>query len=159
MRTNRFDGMLYVAAGVFVVALLFAVMAGVVSRGLGNPYTWTEEVSGFLMVWLVCLGWMIATRRNAHIRIRFFQDKLPGRSFRVSEGIIQLSIAMLGTVVAWQSIHLIQVNSDIEAVTLPISTAWMYVPLLPAGVVTCAQALTDLYKQVRGVPATGMQTP
>lgn len=153
MKTTRFDGLLYAVAGVFVVALLLAVMAGVVSRGLGNPYAWTEEVSGFLMVWLVCLGWMIATRRNAHIRIRFFQDMLPGMSRRISEVIIQLSVALLGAVVAWQSIHLIQVNSDIEAISLPISTAWMYVPLLPAGIVTFVQAVTDLYWQVRGVSA------
>ena len=153
MKTTRFDGLLYAVAGVFVVALLFAVMAGVVSRGLGEPYTWTEEISGFLMVWLVCLGWMIATRRNAHIRIRFFQDMLPGMSRRISEVIIQLSVALLGAVVAWQSIHLIQVNSDIEAISLPISTAWMYVPLLPAGIVTFVQAVTDLYWQVRGVSA------
>ncbi len=159
MKAARFDSLLYAAAGLFVVALLFAVMAGVVSRGLGSPYTWTEEVSGFLMVWLVCLGWMIATRRNAHIRIRFFQDKLSGLSGRMLEGVIQLCIALLGAVVAWQSIHLIQVNSDIEAVTLPISTAWMYVPMLPAGAVTCIQALTDFYKQVRGFAAVEMEAP
>jgi len=153
VKTTRFDGLLYAVAGVFVVALLFAVMAGVVSRGLGEPYTWTEEISGFLMVWLVCLGWMIATRRNAHIRIRFFQDMLPGLFRRISEVIIQLSMALLGAVVAWQSIHLIQVNHDIEAISLPISTAWMYVPLLPAGIVTFGQAVTDLYRQVRGASA------
>jgi len=154
VKTTLFDGLLVGVAGVFVVALLFAVMAGVVSRGLGNPYAWTEEVSGFLMVWLVCLGWMIATRRNAHIRIRFFQHLLPGRSRRISEVIIQLSVALLGAVVAWQSLHLIQVNSDIEAISLPIATAWMYVPLLPAGIMTFGQAVTDLYRQVRGASAT-----
>ena len=67
------DRALHVAAAALLVVLLATVMAGVISRGVGHPLSWTDEGAGFLMVWLACLGWMIATRRGAHIRIRFFQ--------------------------------------------------------------------------------------
>ena len=39
-----------------------------------------------------------------------------------------------------------QVNADIEAMSLPVSVAWMYAPLLPAGLVTLLQALADMRK-------------
>jgi TRAP-type C4-dicarboxylate transport system permease small subunit len=144
------DRLLQAVAGALVVALLATVTAGVVSRALNHPLSWTDEASGFLMVWLACLGWMIATRHGAHIRIRVFQDKLPLGTWRVIECAILLAVALLGAVVAWNSVHLIRTNADIEALALPLSTAWMYVPLLPAGLVTVGQALVDLWQVLRG---------
>jgi TRAP-type C4-dicarboxylate transport system permease small subunit len=143
--------LLQCAAGALVVSLLSTVTAGVVSRALNHPLSWTDEASGYLMVWLACLGWMIATRQQAHIRIRFLQDKLPDQPWRWTEAAIQIGLAVFGAVIAWYSIHLIRTNSDIEAMALPVSVAWMYVPLLPAGLMTLAQALVELLTQLRGV--------
>jgi TRAP-type transport system small permease protein len=147
------DRLLQAAAGTLVVALLATVMAGVVSRALNRPFAWTDEASGYLMVWLACLGWMIATRHGAHIRISVFQDKLPRSAWRASEVAILLAVALLGAVIAWFSVHLIRTNADIEAMALPISAAWLYVPMLPAGIVTLAQALADLRHVHRGAQA------
>jgi TRAP-type C4-dicarboxylate transport system permease small subunit len=143
------DRLLQAVAGALVVVLLATVTAGVVSRALNHPLSWTDEASGFLMVWLACLGWMIATRHGAHIRIRVFQDMLRGGPWRATEVAILLAVALLGGVIAWYSIGLIRRNADIEALALPISTAWLYVPLLPAGLVTFAQALADLVVVLR----------
>jgi TRAP-type transport system small permease protein len=139
------DRALHVFAGALLVALLATVTAGIVSRGLNRPFSWTDELSGFLMVWLACFGWMIATRRNGHIRIRFFQDLLPAGAHRGLEVLLQIATAFFGAIVAWKSIHLIGTNSDVEAVTIPIATAWVYAPLLPAGLLTLAQALADIW--------------
>ena len=38
----------------------------------------------------------------------------------------------------------------IGSLALPISAAWLYMPLLPAGVVTLLQALADLVVVLRG---------
>jgi len=144
------DRLLMAVAGLVVVVLLGTVTAGVVSRALNHPLSWTDEASGFLMVWLACLGWMLATRHGAHIRIRVFQDKLPRTPWRATEVAILMAAALLGAVVAWYSVHLIRTNADIESLALPISAAWLYVPLLPAGVVTLLQALADLVVVLRG---------
>jgi TRAP-type C4-dicarboxylate transport system permease small subunit len=133
-----------------VVVLLCVVTAGIVSRAVGHPLSWTDEGSCFLMIWLACLGWMIATRRNAHIRIRFFQDKLAAQPWRWTESVIQIGMAVFGGVIAWYSVHLVHTNADIEALALPLSNAWMYAPLFPAGLLTLLQALADLARQVKG---------
>lgn len=152
------DTLLKLAAGALVVVLLGTVMAGVVSRALNHPLSWTDEASGFLMVWLACLGWMIATRQQAHIRIRVFQDLLPAAPWRVTEGAIQVGMLVLGATIAWFSIHLVRTNADIEALALPISTAWMYAPMLPAGLMTLVQAAVELWLQFtrHGGPVTEM---
>lgn len=158
---RRLDLLLQVAAAALVVVLLCTVTAGVVFRGINHPLSWTDEISGFLMVWLACLGWMIATRRGSHIRIRLLQDRLPASVWRTSEVATQLAVAVIGAVVAWKSIHLVQVNADIEAVSLPISTAWMYAPLLPAGLVTLGQALCDIWtaRRPQAAAATEVTSP
>ena len=144
-RLARFlDRTLAVIAGALTVALLATVTAGIVSRGFNRPFVWTDEASGYLMVWLACAGWMIATRRGSHIRIRVFQDMPPPTAWRGMETLIQIAMVVLGAVIAWKGIHLVQVNSDVEAVTLPIPTALLYVPLLPAGLLTMVQALVEL---------------
>ena len=139
------DRSLQVFTGFLVAVLLCVVTAGIIFRAFNEPLSWTDEICGFLMVWLACLGWMIATRHNAHIRIRLLLDKLPGKAWRGTEVVIQVAVAVVGAVVAWKSIHLVQVNSDIEAMSVPISVAWMYAPLLPAGVLTTVQALADMF--------------
>jgi TRAP-type transport system small permease protein len=144
--TRHLDRALAIIAGALTVALLATVTGGIVSRAMNRPFVWTDEASGYLMVWLACCGWMIATRRGTHIRIAVFQDKLPRPAWRSVETLLQLAMAVLGAVIAWKSIHLIQVNSDVEAVTLPVPTALLYVPLLPAGLLTLAQAVAELVR-------------
>ena len=149
-----FDTFLKAFTAMLVVVLLGTVTAGIVFRALNHPLSWTDEISGFLMVWLACLGWMIATRHGTHIRIRLLQDMFPPAAWRGSELLMQLAVAVIGAVIAWKSVHLMRVNSDIEAMSLPVSVAWMYAPLLPAGLVTLLQALADM-KKPRPVPNGG----
>jgi TRAP-type C4-dicarboxylate transport system permease small subunit len=156
---RRLDALLKILAAALVVVLLGTVTAGVVFRAINHPLSWTDEISGFLMVWLACLGWMIATRHGSHIRIRLLQDRLPAGAWRATEVLIQLVVATIGAVVAYKSIHLVQVNADIEAVSLPVSTAWMYVPLIPAGALTVVQALADLWTARRPDASANVLTP
>ena len=124
--------------------LLLVVMAGVVCRAIGQPLSWTDEASGYLMVWSACFGWMAASRKGTHIKIRFFSDHLP-RLVRLCVGIlIELSLLLLGMVLIFKSLHLVIVNWDVEATSLPISSALLYLPLLPAGLMMFVQALLDV---------------
>jgi TRAP-type C4-dicarboxylate transport system permease small subunit len=131
-----------------LVALLVVVTLGIVGRAIGAPFAWTEELSGYLMVWLACLGTVLATRNQAHIRIRVLIDMLPVRGWRVSEAVTLAMVALIGGVLAVKGVELVVKNSDIEAVTLPVSTAWMYAPLVPTGLVIVGQAVVDLIVRV-----------
>ncbi len=137
-------------AKLFVVALLATVLAGVFWRSFGHPLSWTDEASGYLMVWTACLGWIMATRRHAHIHIRFFQDHMPRSMREPCQLLIELMVIVFGCFVASKSVHLVMVNSDIEATSMPISAAWLYAPLLPAGLVTAGQALVDFGRRWNG---------
>ena len=143
------DRTLQALAYLVVLALLLTVSAGVVTRTAGWPLIWTDEAARFLMVWLAALGWMLACRARAHVRIRFFQDKLPPRAGRVLEVAIQLALVLFGVVVAYQSVGLVQRNAELQATTIELSMAWMYAPLVPAGLLMAAQAVSELLEQAR----------
>lgn len=127
-----------------VIALLGVVTTGIVTRAFGTPQVWTDEAAGYLMAWLSMFGWMVATRRAAHIRIRYFNDKLPDTTRRMLETCFLLIAAGVGIIIVVQGMHLVSASSDVDAITLPVSTAWLYLPLIPAGAVTFAQAMAEL---------------
>lgn len=132
-----------VASCVLAAALLGCVSLGVVTRSLGEPLIWTDEFSRFLMVWLAVFGWIVASRKRIHVRIRFFQDRLPARAHKAVELAIQLAVALFGALTCVFSVGLVAKNRDLEATTLPISMAWMYVPMMLAGLVTAVQGARE----------------
>ena|SRR5690242_15680877 len=146
---SLFDRATAIVACALVVALLVCVSLGVVTREAGSPLIWTDELARFLMVWLAVFGWVLATRKRQHVRIRYFQDLLPARAHRAAEIVIQLALALFGALVAFYGVGLVVKNHDLEATTLPISMSWMYAPLVLAGIVTAWQGMAELAAAVK----------
>lgn len=144
-----FDRTMEGVAAILLVALLVAVTLGIVTRAFGEPLIWTDEVSRFLMLWVAVVGWILASRKRAHIRIRFFHDLLPPRLWRLAEIVMQAAMTLFGALVAWYSVHLVTVNFDLEATTVPISISWLYVPMVFAGLVTALQGFSELVESIR----------
>jgi TRAP-type C4-dicarboxylate transport system permease small subunit len=138
----------FVACGL-VIALLVCVALGVVTRAAGEPLIWTDELSRFLMVWLAVFGWVLASRKRIHVRIRFFQDRLPKPAHRLVEIVIQAAMALFGALVTIYSVGLIGKNYDLEATSLPISMSWLYAPLVLGGAVTAVQGVIELVETLR----------
>src|SRR3954447_25783543 len=122
--TGAFDRAAAVVCCALVVALLTCVSLGVVTRGVGEPLIWTDELSRFLMVWLAVFGWILASRKRIHVRIRFFQDLLPASSHRGAEFAIQLALLVFGALICWYSVGLVIKNHDLEATSMPLSMSW-----------------------------------
>ncbi len=133
-------------AVVVMLSLLATIVAGVVTRMFNRPLVWTDELAQYLLVWLGFLGWIIGTRRQSHIRIVTFIDRMP-RALRIAfEIAAQLGIVILAAIMIWNAGPLIRRNIDVEAVTLPFPTAMLYILLPVAGVILTAQALFEIYK-------------
>jgi len=136
-------------AGTSAALLAIVVLVGVISRAFGDPYAWTDELSRLLMVWVAMFGWMLASRRHAHIRIRFFHDLLPPTGWAVAEVIMQFSVVVFGLLVVLYGAELVERNSDVEAISMPIAMMWFYVPLVVAGAIATVQAAADIVGVVR----------
>ena len=49
-----------------------------------------------------------------------------------------------GLLITWYSVGLVGKNHDLSATSLPISMAWMYVPMVLAGIATAIQGGAEL---------------
>ena len=54
------------AAVLLLMALLGAVVTGVISRQLNRPVIWSDEMAQYLLVWTGFVGWMIAALNGAN---------------------------------------------------------------------------------------------
>jgi TRAP-type C4-dicarboxylate transport system permease small subunit len=155
-RLTRFlDHALAFAAASLLCLLLLCVSLGVVTRAAGDPLVWTDEVGRFLMIWLAVLGWLLASRKRVHIRIRFFVDRMPAMVRPAVELILLLAVALFGALTAWYGSDLVQRNFDIAATTVKLPMSVVYLPIVLAGLVTMVQALGEAAETLRGraVPA------
>ncbi len=152
------DRLVRAAAVVLMLALLISVTLGVLSRQINQPLSWTDELAQYLLVWTGFAGWMIATRRHAHIRITMFADRLPGAPRILLELLIQAALALFGAALVWYSFRLIQRNLDVESISVPFPAAALYVPLPFLGLTLILQAAADAMVALRGkVDTTGGQ--
>jgi TRAP-type C4-dicarboxylate transport system permease small subunit len=138
------DVILKSLAAVAAAGLTVCVLLGIASRAVNDPFGWTEELSRFFMVWVAMLGWVLASRRRAHIRIRFFHDLLPRFWWAMAEIFMQLGVVLFGLIVVVAAAELIERNSDVEATSVPLAMMWIYVPLALAAAVATLQALADI---------------
>ncbi len=139
------DRVMEAAAVMAMVAMLGCVMLGVITRALDDPLIWTDEMARLLLVWVAALGWMLATRRRGHIRILFLVDRLPDRWRRSAEAVIQLMMFLFGALLALRGLELVQRNADLEATSVPISIAWLYLPIVLCGITDALQAAGEIW--------------
>lgn len=116
----------------FVAFVVLSFVQVVLRYGLGQPLTWSEEVSRYLFVWVVFLGGGVAARYRGHIVLDFVVSALPPR-IRLLLGTLMglLSLAMLLVVFAWQGwiLTLVSWRQESPATGLPVGVATLAIPV------------------------------
>ena len=107
---------------VFEVALLFAC---VVARYLfHNPLIWADELASTLFVWLSGLGAVLATRRNAHMRLTAFISRVDRQLRQKIEVIILLLVSAFVLILAYPAIDYSIDEAIVRTPGLNISNSW-----------------------------------
>lgn len=148
--TAASEAALRFAAVILLLGVLGCVVAGVVSRQLGMPLSWTDEAAQYLLVWTGFAGMIIAARRRSHIRIDVFIDRLPPLARRAAEIIIQSGVIVFALALLRYSPALIERNLDVEWISVPLSAALLYVPMPIAAAALVASAAVQLVEALRG---------
>jgi TRAP-type C4-dicarboxylate transport system permease small subunit len=153
------DRLVQAVAVVCMLALIFCVVAGVVSRQMNAPLAWTDELAQMFLVWSAIAGWMIALRRRSHIRITMLIDRLPSRARALAEIVIQLGVIVFGLLLLRYGFGLIERTWDVEAISLPVSSAIIYVPLPALAIALILQGLAQLIEAAQGRIAPAIVEP
>ena len=139
-----------VLSGILVAVISVVVAAGVFWRYvLNDSLSWTEEVARYLMIWLACLGSLVAMHRRQHVAIDILPNKLQGLSQRSVRLLIALVIVLtcgvmtyFGWILAWNAW-----GQTASSFYMPLFFTTAAIPVATSGflLMGCEQALDALW--------------
>ena len=93
---------------------------------LKNPIVWSEELIQLMYVWVCYLGWAIAERKDAHIRITAILNALPKTGQKWLQAFCHVLCIIFSVLMVWYGIRLVGMGAGRTAVSLPISYGIVY---------------------------------
>lgn len=72
-----------IIAAIALLAMCFVVFLGVVMRYVGIPFSVSDELSRYLMIWCIYVGVIVATRERAHVGVDVLVAMLPKKVQKV----------------------------------------------------------------------------
>ena len=95
---DRLEHVLMVLCGFTLFAFSTSVVFDIITRTIGRPWLWLQEVTSTFFVYGIFIGAAVASRRNEHLYLTALSDALTGRTRSVVEVLIR--IVILGVALA-----------------------------------------------------------
>jgi tripartite ATP-independent transporter DctM subunit len=136
-----------IPAALLVVAEVFTLFAGVVSRyGLQRPLIWSDELASILFLWLAMLGAAVAFRRSEHMRMTAVVANAKPAMRAYLDAVATCAALAFLLLIVGPAYHYAYEESFITTPALQISNTWR-AAALPVGV--CMMALFALLRLAR----------
>src|SRR5262249_32643448 len=75
---DRLELILMILCGVLCFGFSMSVTADIVTRTIGHPWLWLQEVTSTLFIYAIFLGAAVATRRNDHLYLTAISESMHG---------------------------------------------------------------------------------
>ncbi len=98
---DRLELILMIACGVLCFGFSLSVTADVVTRTMGRPWLWLQEVTSTLFIYAIFVGTAVATRRNDHLYLTAISEALHGTSRLIVEIIIRIVVLGVALCLIW----------------------------------------------------------
>jgi TRAP-type C4-dicarboxylate transport system permease small subunit len=86
---DRLETILMIICGLTLFGFSVSVALDILTRTLGYPWLWLQEVTATLFIYGIFVGAAVATRRNDHLYLTAFSDALHGTPRLIVELIIR----------------------------------------------------------------------
>lgn len=84
------ERVLMVLCGLMLLGFSTSVIFDIVTRTIGRPWLWLQEVTSTFFVYGIFIGAAVATRRNDHLYLTALSESLHGRNRLIVETIIRI---------------------------------------------------------------------
>ena len=91
---DRLELVLMILCGALCFGFSLSVTADIVTRTIGHPWLWLQEVTSTLFVYAIFIGAAVATRRNDHLYLTAIAEAMHGTARMIVE--IAIRIVVLG---------------------------------------------------------------
>ena len=89
---DRLELILMMLCGVLCFGFSLSVMCDIVTRTIGHPWLWLQEVTSTLFIYAIFIGAAVATRRNDHLYLTAVSEALHGTPRLVVEILIRIVV-------------------------------------------------------------------
>src|SRR5215468_9042487 len=86
---------LMVICGALCFGFSLSVTADIVTRVLGSPWLWLQEVTSTLFIYAIFIGAAVATRRNDHLYLTAISESMHGTSRVIVEVVTRLVVLVV----------------------------------------------------------------
>ncbi|HEX6141695.1 MAG TPA: TRAP transporter small permease [Geminicoccaceae bacterium] len=135
---------LMMLCGVAIGGFSIAVVCDIVTRTLGVPWLWLQEVTSAFFIYGSFLGMAVATRRADHLMLSAITDAMTGRTRHWVEIFNRLVILGCGACMVW--FGWINFLHGFGSFRMPSLTplAWWYLAIPIAGAFICLFAIEQI---------------
>jgi len=90
------EALLMVLCGFTLFAFSLSVVCDIVTREIGRPWLWLQEVTSTFFIYGIFIGAAVATRRNDHLYLAAVGDSMTGRPRMIIESAIRIVVIGVG---------------------------------------------------------------
>jgi TRAP-type C4-dicarboxylate transport system permease small subunit len=98
---DRLELILMIVCGLLCFGFSLSVTADIVTRTIGRPWLWLQEVTSTLFIYAIFIGTTVATRRNDHLYLTAISEALHGTPRLIVEIIIRLVVLGVAFGLIW----------------------------------------------------------
>nr|WP_263324660.1 TRAP transporter small permease subunit [Neobacillus sp. Marseille-Q6967] len=143
--------------GVISLSIFFiAIIIQIVTRHLGIPVIWTEEVANYTFIWSVFMGASVMLNRKEHFSFDFLLQKLKGVSKTTLNIVIDTIVLLFAVALFYYGIEAVQNFWNYNWVSLPqlkMGYVWISIPI--TGLTMAIYSLNHLIISIKELKGKG----
>jgi TRAP-type C4-dicarboxylate transport system permease small subunit len=98
---DRLELILMIICGLLCFGFSLSVTADIVTRTIGHPWLWLQEVTSTLFIYAIFIGAAVATRRNDHLYLTAISEALHGTPRLIVEIVIRIVVLGVAFCLIW----------------------------------------------------------
>src|ERR1700688_1638248 len=98
---DRLELLLMIGCGVLCFGFSLSVTADIVTRTIGHPWLWPQEVTSTLFIYAIFMGAAVPPRRNDHLYLTAISEALHGTPRLIVEIIIRMVVLGVAFCLVW----------------------------------------------------------
>ena len=98
---DALEGILMVLCGLLCFGFSLSVTADIVTRTIGHPWLWLQEVTSTLFIYAIFVGAAVATRRNDHLYLTAISESMHGAPRLIVEVTLRIVVLCVAACLIW----------------------------------------------------------
>ena len=98
---DRLELILMMLCGILCFGFSLSVTADIVTRTIGHPWLWLQEITSALFIYAIFIGAATATRRNDHLYLTAISESMHGTPRVIVEVVTRLVVLGVSCCLIW----------------------------------------------------------